>query len=36
MNALEFTILSNKNWREILSNAPYNLKISENDKYIYY
>ena len=27
-------ILAHDNWRELLANAPYNLKISEDDGYV--
>ena len=31
MNKLQHFILNNKNWKELLSNAPYNLKIQQED-----
>ena len=31
MNKLQYFILNNKNWKELLSNAPYNLKIQQED-----
>jgi hypothetical protein len=34
MNELQKIILNNANWREILTNAPYNLIINENEDYI--